>query len=55
MFQKFYEKLCYSTTLAAAVECFSTRKEFFNKKTSGEIAFELISLFHVQINTRAYK
>ena len=26
-----------------------------SKKESGEIAFDLISLFHVQINTRAYK
>ena len=29
--------------------CFSIRKEFLKKKVSGEIAFELISLFHVQI------
>ena len=29
--------------------CFSIRKEFLKKKVSGEIAFELISLFHVQV------
>ena len=29
--------------------CFSIRKEFLKSKVSGEIAFELISLFHVQI------
>ena len=29
--------------------CFIIRKEFKKKKVSGEIAFELISLFHVQI------
>ena len=31
--------------------CFSIRKEFLKKKVSGEIAFELISLFHVQIQS----
>ena len=40
----------YRTTLLAAFElCFSIRKEFLKKKISGDIAFELISLFHVQI------
>ena len=40
----------HRTTLVAAFElCFSIRKEFFKKKVSGEIAFELISLFRVQI------
>ena len=29
--------------------CFSIRKEFLKNKVSGEIAFELISFFHVQI------
>ena len=29
--------------------CFSIWKEFLKKKVSGEIAFELITLFHVQI------
>ena len=29
--------------------CFSISKEFLKKKVSGEIALELISLFHVQI------
>ena len=33
--------------MAAFQLCFSIRKEFL--KVSGEIAFELISLFHVQI------
>ena len=28
---------------------FSIRKEFLKKKVSGEIAFALISLFHVQM------
>ena len=28
---------------------FQYQKEFLKKKTSGEIAFDLISLFHVQI------
>ena len=35
--------------MAAFELCFSIRKEFSKKKVSGEIAFELISLFHVQI------
>ena len=35
--------------MAAFELCFSIRKEFLKKKVSGEIAFELISLFHVQI------
>ena len=40
----------YRTTPVAAFEfCFSIRKEFLKKKVSGEIAFDLISLFHVQI------
>ena len=29
--------------------CFSTENNFLKKKVSREIAFELISLFHVQI------
>ena len=29
--------------------CFSIRKEFSKKKVSGENAFDLISVFHVQI------
>ena len=32
---------------------FSIRKEFTRKKVSGEIAFALISLFHVQIQEPA--
>ena len=32
---------------------FSTRKEFKKKKVSGEIAFVLISLFHLQIQEPA--
>ena len=35
--------------MAAFELCFSARKEFSKKKVSGEIAFELISLFHLQI------
>ena len=31
------------------LNCFSIRKEFLKKKVSGEIAFDLISLFHAQI------
>ena len=38
-----------ATTVAASELCFSIRKEFFKKKVSGEISFELISLLHVQI------
>ena len=34
--------------MAAFELCFSIRKEFLKKKVSGEIAFELISLFDVQ-------
>ena len=35
--------------MAAFELCFSIRKEFLKKKVSGEIAFDLISLFYVQI------
>ena len=36
--------------MVAAFElCFSITKKFLKKKVSGEIAFELISLFHGQI------
>ena len=35
--------------MAAFELCFSIRKELKKKKVSGEIVFELISLFHVQI------
>ena len=35
--------------MAAFELWFSTRKGFLKKKISGEIAFDLISLFHVQI------
>ena len=46
----FMNSFFYRTTPVAAFElCFSIRKEFLKKKVSGEIAFELISLFHVQI------
>ena len=38
-----------ATPLAAFELCFSIREEFLKKKISEEIAFELISLFHVQI------
>ena len=35
--------------MAAFELCFSIRKGFVENKVSGEIAFELISLFHLQI------
>ena len=35
--------------MSGAESSFSIRKEFLKKKISGDIAFELISLFHVQI------
>ena len=35
--------------MAAFELCFSIRKEFLKKKVRGDIAFDLISLFHVQI------
>ena len=35
--------------MAASKLCFSIRKEFLEKEVSEEIAFELIRLFHVQI------
>ena len=48
--KSFRKSFFYRTTLLAAFElCFSIRKEFLKKKVSGEIAFDLISLFHVQI------
>ena len=37
------------TPVAAFEFCFFIRKEFFKKKISRQIAFELISLFNVQI------
>ena len=35
--------------MAAFELCFSIRKKFLKKEVSGEITFELISLFHIQI------
>ena len=35
--------------MAAFELCFSIGKEFFQKKVSREITYDLISLFHVQI------
>ena len=36
--------------MVAAFElCFGMRKEFLKKKVSGEVAFNLISVFHVQL------
>ena len=47
----FRNSFFYRTTPVAAFElCFSIRKEFKKKKVSGDIAFGLISLFHVQIH-----
>ena len=44
--KSFDNRFFYIATLLAAFElCFSIRKEFLKKKVSGEIAFELISLF----------
>ena len=37
------------TTVVADFEFYVLVSEFFKKKVSGEIAFDLISLFHVQI------
>ena len=31
------------------LNCFSIRREFLKKKVSGDFAFDLIGLFHVQI------
>ena len=39
--------------MAAFELCLSIRKEFLKKKVSGEIAFELISLFHVLVQEPA--
>ena len=61
--KSFRNSFFYRTTPVAAFElCFSIRKDFLKKKVTGEIAFELISLFHLQIqgprsrstNTRAF-
>ena len=43
------------TMTVAAFELCLVSERIFKKKVTGEIAFDLISLFHVQINTRAYK
>ena len=48
--KSFRNSFFYRTNLVAAFElCFSIKKYFLEKKVCGEIAFELISLFHVQI------
>ena len=39
----------YRTTTVSAFELFYYQKEFVKKKVSREIAFDAISLFHVQI------
>ena len=45
--KSFRNNFFYRTTLLAAFElCFSIRREFLKMKVKGEIAFELISLFH---------
>ena len=52
--KSFRNSFSYRTTLMAAFElCFSIRKEFLKKKDSGEIAVDLISLFHAQIQESA--
>ena len=44
----------YRTSSLSAFEVsFSIRKKFSKKKSNGEIAFALISLFHVQIQEPA--
>ena len=46
----FWNSFFYRTTLVAAFElCFIIRKEFLKKKVSVQNAFDLISVFHVQI------
>ena len=48
--KSFRNSFFYRTTLVAAFElCFSIIKEFLEKKVSGEVCLDLISLFHVQI------
>ena len=48
--KSFRNNFFYRTTAVAALDLyFSIRKNFLKKKVSGEIAFDLISLFHVQI------
>ena len=48
--KSFRNSFSYRTTPVADFElCFSIRKEFLKKRVSGEIAFDLISLFHAQI------
>ena len=51
--KNFRNSFFYRTAPVAAFELYvSIRKEFSKKKVSGEIAFELISVFHVQIQER---
>ena len=47
--KSFRNSFLYTTLLGAFELCFSIRKEFLKKKVSVEIAFDLISVFHVQI------
>ena len=47
--KSFGNNFFYRTTTVSAFELFYYQKEFVKKKVSGEIAFDVISLFHVQI------
>ena len=52
--KSFWNNFFHRTNTVAAFDlCFSFRKNFKKKKVSGEIAFDLISLFHVQMPTRS--
>ena len=52
--KSFSDSFFYRTTSVAAFELsFSIRKGFLEKKVSGEIAFALVSLFHIQIQESA--
>ena len=60
--KNFKNNFFYRTTPVDAFEWWSIRKEFLKKKVSGEITFDIITLFNVQIQepmsrsptTRAY-
>ena len=47
--KSFGNNFFYRTTTVSAFELFYYQKEFVKKKVSGEIAFDVIILFHVQI------
>ena len=47
--KSFTNNFFYRTNTVAAFEFYVLVSEFLKKKVSGKIAFDLISLFHVQI------